>query len=507
MLQQHDDPAEVTTTRSAGKKEPGASVPESDDQPSVARSALSTSRTATVTLTCAWVVVATGLQLIRGPGHRPLNVIWAEDGGVFLNQAMRHSLWHNLITPHAGYLQVIARLLAQPAAAVPLALDAAWLAASAALTVAVLSVVVWFASGRILHHTWARLLVTALLPLLPQAGFEVNAAINDLHWYLAYAAFWVLLAAPRSLRGQVGAAVVLVVAALSDPLTALVLPAAAIGAYRAPRRGRAAIAPLAMLVALAAQGWIHLVNATNYHASPTTLSDLPKIYALRVATSAVTGDRLLGPLYERWGPVPIEIITTLVVAGLLLLLVKAGGTARVVALAALASSVAYLVVPIGLRGTAHYLDPAPFGLGGSRYTIVPLLLLWTAATVLLDQYATRFGAARKINGLPAASLIGIVLSVLLSVQLLSDWAETTVRSGGPTWDAALRHAAAECRLPSTKRPPQATPLVAEEHGKFTVPIVPGPNDVTIPIAPTPPPGKPLLFAVVAPCSDVLSANS
>ncbi len=449
-----------------------------------------------------WVLVATWLQLVRGPGHRAPDVIWAEDGGVFLNQAMRHSLWHNLVVPHAGYLQVIARLLTQPAAHLPLSWVAIWLAVSAAIVVALISLVVWFASAGVVQSLWARLLLTALVPVLPQAGFEVNAAVCDVHWYLIYAAFWVLLAAPSSWRGQLGASAVVVLAALSDPLTALVLPAAALGLMRASRRNLALMAPVALCSALALQIWVHLTRAVGFRSSPTTLGDLPAIYGLRVVLSAVTGDRMLGLVYMTLG-LPLVAATGLVaVIGLAALMRQADRTAQLVAAVCLVISVALFFVTLGLRGTSGILDRDGFTLNGSRYTIMPLLMLWTAVLVLLDRLEIRRRVGLAGPAMAVPGVIGIVTPAFLGMQVLSDWGGNTVRSAGPSWSADLRTAAATCQQPPGRRAVQPIPLVGEAQGKGSGPVVPGPDDVTIVVAPQPPPGKPLLFAVVIPCASV-----
>lgn len=452
-------------------------------------------------LCTGWLVAAMWLQLIRGPGHHAADVLWAEDGSVFLNQAMRHSFWDNLAAPHAGYLQVVARMLAQPARYLPMEWDAVWLATSATGVVAMISLLVWFSSVTILQNLWARALLTALVPLLPQAGFEVNAAINDLHWYLAYAAFWVLLAAPSSLRGQAGASAVVVLAALSDPLTALVLPVAVVGLMRASRRRLALVAPAAMCAGLAVQAWVHITQTTPYRSSPTILWDLPKIYGLRVALSAIVGDRALASVYVPLGLSILGVVGVFVTAGLVALLSTADRTARVVAIVSLLVSVGYLVVAVGLRGTSDILARAPFSLNGSRYTIVPLLFLWTAVIVLLDRLATRSGFYQSSLKVRTPAMIGILTASFLGMQLLSDWSLPTVRSQGPSWRESLRSAEVTCSTPPRQRPRQPSPLVAERQGKgVAAPIIPGPDDVTIVIAPEPPPGDPLLFGVVIPCS-------
>ncbi|MBA8822797.1 hypothetical protein FHX42_000126 [Saccharopolyspora lacisalsi] len=453
-----------------------------------------------VALCTAWALTATWLQIVRGPGLLPRDVVWGEDGGVFLNQAMRHSWWHNLFVPHAGYLQVVARIVAEPASLLPVSWAATWLAAGAAFVVASISVLVWFASGRVVRSVWARGLLTALVPLLPQAGYEVIATACNLHWYLAYAAFWVLLVPPRTVRGQLGGAFVVVLAALSDPLAGIVLPAAAVGMRFASRRRVAAIAPAAMIVALAVQVWVHFTGAVGYRASPTSLWDLPQIYAVRVVLSALTGDRLLEPVYVRIGLAGVAVVGLVVLAGTVAAWWRADRRTRFVTAVSLVISVAYLCAPLFVRGTGGYLDYQRFWLGGSRYTIVPLLLLWTAVIVLLDRFAQRCGPRPTRFGVNASALVGTLTAVFLGVQLLHGWAAPSVRSGGPSWSAEVREARLDCRTPVAARDRQRTVLVGDYEDGHSVAIVPAADQVTIVTAPEVREGEALLFGVVVPCS-------
>ncbi|MBE9376041.1 glucosyltransferase [Saccharopolyspora sp. HNM0983] len=449
-------------------------------------------------LSLGWVVLATLLQLMRGPGNRAAHVIWAEDGGVFFNQALRHDFWHNLFAPHAGYFQVVCRLLAQPAAHLPIEWVAVWFAISGALVVALISLLVFFTSRTILTSTWAPLLLAGLVPLLPQAGYEVNANISNLHWYLAYAAFWVLLAAPSSRRGRAGACFIVVLAALSDPLTALVLPAALVS----PRRRASVIPAAAMVAALGLQATIYLGQADSYSNSATSVGDLFWIYGLRVGASAVTGDRSLIPFYTALGLAGVAAVGVLGCVALALLVIRAERGARRIAVAALLISVAYLVVPLGLRGTTSLLDREQFSINGSRYTLVPLLLLWACLVVLLDNVSTRTSSRRFPL---SARTTGLVLTCLAGVQLLSDVGAPTVRSEATRWSAELQAAREECAAPPEDRAPQSAPLVADHDGSGSVPIVPGPDDVSIEVAPVPPPGEPVTFAIVLPCSTLRSS--
>lgn len=438
----------------------------------------------------SWVVVATCLQLARSPVHRATDVLWAEDG-LFVSQALHHPLLDRLPTPHAGYLQVIPRLIAQPAAHLPLSWAAPWMAASAAAVVALLAIVVYDRAGRVLRTPVARAAAAVMLPFLAQTAFEVSAVVNDLHWYVAYAAWWLLLAPPGRRAGQVAAAGLVALAGLSDPLTVLLLPAAAVGLLRA-RRDRSLrlpalpwLAPLALLVALALQAFAHATAAQGGRLSPTSLRELGVGYAVRVGLSALTGDRLLLSVFPAAGAGLAGAVVVALVVALLVAFVRTTGSARAVALLAVGTSAAYWAVSLGVRGSAGVADRAGFTLGGSRYTVVPLLLLWVAVLVLVD---------RAGSTLPVALVAGF-----LAVQSLTDWSQVTVRSGGPSWATAVRTATAQCRAPGATHGPQLPVLVADHFARFDGRVSPGPDEVVIAVAPLPPPGQPPLFGVIVPC--------
>jgi hypothetical protein len=210
---------------------------------------------------------------------------------------------------------------------------------------------------------------------------------------------------------------------------------------------------------------------------------------------------MLGLVYMTLGLPIVAATGLLAVIGLAALMRQADRTTQLVAVLCLVISIALLFVTLGLRGTSGILDHDGFTLNGSRYTIMPLLMLWTAVLVLLDRLEIRRHAG---PAMAVPSVIRIVTPAFLGIQVLSDWGGNTVRSAGPSWSADLRTAAAICQQLPGRRTVQPIPLVGEAQGKGSGPVVPGPDDVTIMVAPQPPPGKPLLFAVVIPCASVRS---
>jgi hypothetical protein len=437
----------------------------------------------------AWVVIASWLQLNRMTGSaRPWNSLWAEDGGVFLTNAYQRGLVGNLFRPHAGYYQVINRLVAQPASHLPVAWAAGWMAWSAAVVVALCSLIVWNRAGRILEHQSARAAVTLLVPFLPQVAYEVTGAVNDLHWYLMFTLFWVFIAPPKSIRGCVAAAAFCALVGLSDPLSALMLLAGAAGWWLAGRNVRALAGPVALVAALVAQFIVHAAVAT----SAVKVLDIPRIYALRVVLSSFTGDRLLPTLYPALGT-KITFAACIVMAGIVVVLARRSSRPAItLAVICFALSGLYMAVSLGTRGTVGFLTLKSFSLNGSRYTVVPIWMLFSGLIVLADRWRpSRSHAMLGLTRLPLALLL--VLS-WLGVETLSEWSDPGTRGAAPPWDIQIAQARASCSGPAGIRN-QVPPLVYEGPVK--------PDDVVVPVAPLPAPGSAPLFAVVVSCDRLL----
>ena len=153
-----------------------------------------------------------------------------------------------------------------------------------------------------------------------------------------------------------------------------------------------------------------------------------------------------------------------------------------------------------MRGTGGFLDYQSFSLNGSRYTIVPLPLFWITVIVLFDGIVTRDRERQVSAGAHGSTLVGLALAAFLGVQLLNGWAGSSLRSSEPSWSSGLQQAARECRGSPGTHGPQRPVLVGGYRDGHPVPIVPGPEEVTVPVPPVPGDGEPLHFGVVVACS-------
>ena len=174
----------------------------------------------------AAVVIGTFAQVIRLPGDAAYNTIWAEDGSVFLNQAINQGVLHAFTIPYAGYLHVVPRLLATVAALLPLQWAAAIFGIGSALVVSLLGVFLYEAAAGHIMSRALRLVLAAMFVAVPVVGFETEANATNLHFYFDFVAMWALLWRPQSRIANGLSTVVCFLAASSDPITLFVLPIA-----------------------------------------------------------------------------------------------------------------------------------------------------------------------------------------------------------------------------------------------------------------------------------------
>jgi hypothetical protein len=433
----------------------------------------------------AFVLLGVPLQLLRGPGVPVWRSVFGEDGGIFLTEALASRGWGSLLTPYQGYLQVASRVVAEFVAMLPLPAAAVAFAVISALVVSLLSAFVYSASAAVLSSRWARLAV-AVAPLVLPAAYETTSNATDLHWYLDYACFWALLATPRRRWSAAPAAAIAALAVLSDPLAGLFLPLAGcraatalgfaprLGSDRRPRRSASTaryelVAPVTFGLGLLLQLALGVArqHAGQFRAAHWT--DLPDIYGLRIAGSFLFGDRFLARAFTALGG-PFALACLALVAAGIALALRRRASRRLVLLAA-GYSVLWLCVPMVLRGTEGVLPQAPGALAGSRYTVVPILLLVVAGAAWLE----RLDARPRV-----LASVGFLLIAALSYTIPSQ------RSDGPVWARSLADAKEQCARTA------GLPRVGGRSAEAPWGLPADPADVVIPVAPG---GHPQWFVV------------
>ncbi|MFF0373984.1 hypothetical protein [Actinoplanes missouriensis] len=364
------------------------------------------------------VVAAVAVGLLRQPGPGALDTVWAEDGSVFYSQAVAEGPWAALTTSYAGYFHVVPRLLAALAAAFPPEAAAVVLAGSAALCTALLALLVFVAGAAHLPSLLSRVLVSAVVVVVPVAQDEVLNSIANFHWYGLYALFWVFLWSPRGRAGQVVAVATVLLVATSDILVLAYVPLAVFRAIGRDRLGRIMAGALGLGLAVQMLGL--LAGSSSRELAPDPVTAVAG-FLLRAVPAPLVGQRWLGAdLNARW--VLLAGFAWLVVVAALL--VAARRVTRplwlLAAVAALHSAALYLL-PVLLSGVA-----AP------RYAVAPAMLVVVALVALLQP-------APGGTPVPLYALTGL-LTVIALVNLRID----NPRADGPAWSAELDRAQAAC---------------------------------------------------------------
>jgi hypothetical protein len=419
-------------------------------------------------LAIALLALATVLQLARLGWSASLNSLWAEDGPIYLQEALGQDFWHAITHTYATYLVLVPRLIAEVASLLPLQDAAAAVSILSAVVVALSGLIVWHASAAHVRDPYLRGTLATLAVLVPVAGLESLDSAAYVPWYMLFATFWILLWRPRTVRGAVLAALFVLATGLSTPGVWFFLPLAALRAAAARDRR-----DLTILAGYAIGGLVQVpVLALNNEQAVTPLwtGDIWTVYLQRIVDGAPLGLRLGGIGWEHLG---WPLLIALLVAGLTGLAIggrRSTPAARWIAAIVIPTSLAMFVVSVYQRAVGtQMLWPEGIHNGtGSRYAIVPALLVVSAAVVLVDGVLRRQETPRRIPPLGAATV-----AVLLIALVSSFYAREIDVRGVPPWDAALKAAAVTC---------------ARE----------GVADVAIP---TSPPG----FGMQVPCNRVLDA--
>ena len=405
----------------------------------------------------------------------PLNTIWAEDGYIWLRDALSHDLFDALTTPYNGYIQSISRLVAAPVSLLPIQAFAPSMALAGAAIVTGCAFVVWRASSGLIQSPLLRGCLATMMILLPTVGLEMLANVTNTIWFLLFAGFWILLWRPVSFVRACGAASVLFVAVVSTAGALALLPVwiLRLFAIRDRRDGviLAAFAVGASLQIGLSWGQNDLLGepgspqiALTPHWSP----DLLVAYLQRVAGGVAGGQWLSGHLWELLG----VVFAILLGGALIAFAIAAARTrARIFVALALMISLALFVVSGAQRWTAGGSQLMwPLGESntiGSHYVVVPTLMLLSALIVWLDTLPEP--AARRPWRRPAVAamaFIGVCALLTFSVG------DGEIR-GTPTWTRALRDARAGCVTHETS---QEVPVVIAPVKQYVVTSVRLPCD-------------------------------
>ncbi|MBK4346433.1 hypothetical protein [Lacisediminihabitans changchengi] len=379
----------------------------------------------------AIAILATAAAWLRLPPIAQ-RTVWAEDGTIFVNDAISGRPLEHLFAGYMGYLQFVPRLLADAAVSFARIQDVALFINLSACAVAGLcaALVFWCAQdvvpARALRFVLAAITIGA--PLLP---IEVLGNAANVHWIFIWTMLWVLLYLPRTRVGAWLLGLVALICALSDIQLLFLVPLFFV------RRRSALVWPprIGLVVGLIAQIATSLLSPREAHSGG--LGGAIRAYIGQTALASYLPDpklldAALGNLRVLW----LALAIAPFVVAFVYVLKRGSGLQRI--------TVLYLVPGSAVLWTADsYLN----GYGGAaltphafsfvRYAVVPSMMLLASVIVAAQILLTRSSRPCRVVGAVAA----VAVVALLAIHFVP---YDTNRSNGPTWDTAIERAQMAC---------------------------------------------------------------
>lgn len=366
------------------------------------------------------IFLCTVLSLTRQSGVGALDTLWAEDGTIFLQQALEDASPRTWIESYAGYAHIVPRMLASVAASVPLEWAPIVLSGGAALVAGLLALVTYCAFAGHVQGAGRAVLAIAVV-LLPAAGVEVMNASANIHWYLLFVASWAAVWRPTSRWGVSVACAVLFLTAGSDPFAALLVPVV-LWVVVTERRAADLARLFALIIGLLLQAVaIIYFNEVERPLNPfgTPIASLLSWYGFHVLMASVFGFSIRDALIETIG---VAASAGLAVAVLAYLLFPAARLAR--------HKRAVPIVLVSLHLGMYFAPVALSGWSPPRYSVTPILLLYS-----LIAWGC-YGAHERIRR--------AIAMVILAAIVIADFSPQNERARGPAWSEELARGELEC---------------------------------------------------------------
>jgi len=373
-----------------------------------------------------------------------LSHLWAEDGAVFLQQAVTRGVLSPFGQAYAGYYNFVPRTIAVVASMFPLHWAATTTWAGTATVVGWCAATITYESHEWLHDPAARILLGLSIVLLPALGAEAIATSSELQYTLLFTSLAALMGSGTTRGSEVNRVAIVVVTALSTPLTLLLAPFAALRILaRRPRR--IDVTAAAWTIATAMQFGAILIEHPPRNVG-TPGKRIVSQYQQQVLYANLLPKQLAHSSAARY----LALIGACLVV---LAVTSAWRQSR------RSTAVFILLVPtIGFgswtfAGINYGLPP--------RYRVFPALCLVWSVLVASNELGRRLRTA-----LPIGRLIPGLATVVLVLTFATYWQPPRHRSSGPTWSSSLATAQHRCRQQGR---PSAAIAISPKGWKVTLP--------------------------------------
>jgi hypothetical protein len=387
----------------------------------------------------ALLVLAILAQMLRIGWSISLHSLWAEDGPIYFSGAVHSSFGGSLFDTYATYLVFVPRLIGEVAGLFPLQDAPAVISILSGAIVALSGWIVWEATAGLIESPWLRGALVLLTVLAPVGGLESTDSGAYVPWYMLFASFWILLWRPRTAPVAVGAGIFALLTGLSTPGLWFFIPLALLRTL-AIRDRRDGLLLAGYWAGAIAQVPILLFNKEE---AVTALwsHDIWTDYLQRVVDGAFLGLKLGGKGWQHVGWPLLIVLLVVLIGALAYGITRTNLAARLLALLAIPISLIMFVVSVYQRAVgSEMVWPAHVWTeSAGRYAIVPALLLFSVAAVMIDGRSRQ----REGEGQPRWLAYGLAGLAVVVVAFSFHVEDPEVR-GAPPWQASLEHSAEVC---------------------------------------------------------------
>ncbi|UIN29869.1 hypothetical protein [Microbacterium binotii] len=385
------------------------------------------------------IVAGTLISLARTPMH-VWNVLWAEDGPVFVGGALSHGA-ASVFEGYAGYMHLVARAGAGIAVLFPLEVVPTAVTIIAALFTSLIACACFLLLESRIASVPLRFAAWVVCFALPIMGGEVVNNLANLHWYLLIAGFVAVIVRPQRLSLIVLQGIVLFVTVTSDALGLMLLPLIVVRLL-VLTNWRERIPDLTYLLGAVLQ--LGVVIAQMLGGAPRkigtvrpTLSEFGDLYAYRVVMGGLFGTSSPARLLEIVG-ITLPGLALGAVIAVIVVSVRADRDRRVAVLALALGSLGFSAVVFSLQWDGFTRTTLLDYFTGGRYVTVPTALLLLALIFAVDA-----GVARLHRRAVRGAVAGLALIAVL-VPVAIDFRPMNIRSDGASWTQQVSDARALC---------------------------------------------------------------
>jgi hypothetical protein len=399
------------------------------------------------------VVAATSfISLFRLP-QTVWDNVWAEDGPVFLRQAMSGGGPGSIFAPYDGYLHVLPRLFgAVIVRVVPVENFAVSLAFVSCLVVAVVAYLTFHCASALSSSVWVRLAWAAIPVLLSVGPYEILGNTANIHWYLLWLMPWLLLKPARSRIDGVILFLAALLSALTEVISVVFIPLV----FLRVRRKAFWPARAGLIVGAVVQIYTTLLYPrTPRDAYPLDPLSVVVGWFVNVAGVVFYGSsRSMGLNVLSFGAGPVVLSFLPIIAALAYLLLKSKREHRLLALLFVTASfgvwAACLIANPGAEfDYVHFTESDWAKSMLTRYSAIPAMFILALFPLLAD----------SIRATRAQASAGVL--VAFAVLLATSYFPTHVaREQGPLWSQGVSAARTACiGAPDDEtRPVQVSPI-------------------------------------------------